>query len=130
MKRAISLLFISICFNLFGQEQLAYQVPKKTLKDLVDVDLAPRVLRNNSATKMVLLYRPSYKSIADLSKKELRIAGLRVDPERYIGSRTTYIHRVAVVAPATSKTPIDVSGLPEHPKLSNFRWSPMSKKLL
>ena len=78
---------------------------------------------------MVLLYRPSYKSIADLSKKELRIAGLRVDPERYIGSRTTYIHRVAVVAPATSKTPIDVSGLPEHPKLSNFRWSPDEQKI-
>ena len=129
MKRAISLLFIFICFNLFGQEQLAYQVPKKTLKDLVDVDLDPRVLRNNSATKMVLLYRPSYKSIADFSKKELRIAGLRVDPERYIGSRTTYIHRVAVVAPATSKTPIDVSGLPEHPKLSNFRWSPDEQKI-
>ena len=129
MKRAISLLFIFICFNFFGQEQLAYQVPKKALKDLVDVDLAPRVLRNSSATKMVLLYRPTYKSIADLSKKELRIAGLRVDPERYIGSRTTYIHRVAVVAPATSKTQIDVSGLPEHPKLSNFRWSPDEQKI-
>ena len=83
-------MFFSLLSSItFAQEELGYQLPKKELLELVDVNLAPQVLSNSKNSVMVLISRSTYKSIADLSKAELRIAGLRVDPKRYIGSRTT-----------------------------------------
>ena len=82
----------------FAQEELGYQIPRKELKELIDFDMAPTVLNNSKNTVLVLLSRPTYKTIAELSIKELRLAGLRVDPKRYIGSRTTYYNKVELIS--------------------------------
>lgn len=125
-----SALFILLFFGYApAQEQLGYQLPKKELLDLVDVDLAPQVLSNSKNTVLVLISRSTYKSISDLSKKELRIAGLRVDPKRFIGSRTTYYNKVQLIQLAKGTSTIEVSGLPEKPQLTNFSWSPDEKKI-
>ena len=118
-----------VSYLLNAQEELGYQIPKKELLDLIDVDLAPTVLRNTKNTVMVLLSRSTYKSIADLSRKELRIAGLRVDPKRFIGSRTTYYNKVELVDFEKGKTPLLVAGLPNKPQLTNFIWSPDEKMI-
>ena len=118
-----------VSYLLNAQEELGYQIPKKELLDLIDVDLAPTVLRNTKNTVMVLLSRSTYKSIADLSRKELRIAGLRVDPKRFIGSRTTYYNKVELVDFEKGKTRLLVAGLPNKPQLTNFIWSPDEKMI-
>ena len=100
MKRKfVGLLMLVSCTfaSLEAQEELGYQVPNKALLDMVDIDLAPYVLSNSDNSVLVMLYRPTYKSIKTLSRKELRIAGLRVDPQRFIGSRTTYYNKVTLV---------------------------------
>jgi dipeptidyl aminopeptidase/acylaminoacyl peptidase len=99
------------------------------LLNLIDVDLAPTVLRNSKNTVMLLLSRSTYKSIADLSRQELRIAGLRVDPERFIGSRTTYYKKVELIDFEKGEHPLIVEGLPNNPQLTNFIWSPDEKKI-
>ena len=129
MKNIIITLFITASYLLNAQEELGYQVPKKELLDLIDVDLAPTVLRNTKNTVMVLLSRSTYKSIADLSRKELRIAGLRIDPKRFIGSRTTYYNNVELVNFEKGETPLLVDGLPNKPQLTNFIWSPDEKMI-
>ena len=129
MKNIVITLFITASYLLNAQEELGYQVPKKELLDLIDVDLAPTVLRNTKNTVMVLLSRSTYKSIADLSRKEQRIAGLRVDPKRYIGSRTTYYNNVELVHFEEGETPLLVDGLPNKPQLTNFIWSPDEKMI-
>ena len=129
MKNIIITLFITVSYLLNAQEELGYQVPKKELLDLIDVDLAPTVLRNTKNTVMVLLSRSNYKSITDLSRKELRIAGLRVDPKLFIGSRTTYYNKVELVDFKKGETPLKVNGLPNKPKLTNFIWSPDEKMI-
>jgi len=118
-----------VSYLLNAQEELGYQIPKKELLDLIDVDLPPTVLRNTKNTVMVLLSRSTYKSIANLSRKELRIAGLRVDPKRFIGSRTTYYNKVELVDFEKGKTPLLVAGLPIKPQLTNFIWSPDEKMI-
>ena len=45
---------------------------------------------------MIFLYRDNYKSIKDLSIKELRLGGLRIDPKTNIGSRITYYNNVKI----------------------------------
>ena len=125
----IYLFFALLSSITFSQEELGYQLPKKELLELVDVNLAPQVLSNSKNSVMVLISRSTYKSIADLSKAELRIAGLRVDPKRYIGSRTTYYNKVQIIDLSEGKDPIVVRGLPREPQLTNFTWSPDEKKI-
>ncbi len=79
---------------------------------------------------MVLIYRNQYKSIEELSKDELRLAGLRIDPKTNIGSRTTYYNNIQVkdLSKNDSKQ-VQVTGLPEHPSFANFTWSPDQTKI-
>ena len=132
MKRHFISILLFAIFTLApleAQEELGYQVPKKALLDMVDIDLAPAVLSNSDNSTLVMLYRPTYKSIATLSRKELRIAGLRVDPQRFIGSRTTYYNKVTLVDLSQGKTPQAIQGFPDNPQLSNFNWSPDEKRI-
>ena len=80
MKNITFAFFLAFTLFLNAQQELSYQIPKKSLLDLIDVDLSPAVLKNTNNNILILLSRATYKSIADLSRKELRIAGLRVDP--------------------------------------------------
>ena len=122
------LLFFS--FVSHSQKNLTYQIPKKEILDLVDVDRAPSVLKDEKNNYMVFVYRPEYKSIDELSQKEMRLGGLRVNPYLNIGSRTTYYNKVKILRlKKGDKSPIEVKGLPANPKLSNFVYSPDQSKI-
>ena len=122
------LLFFS--FVSHSQKNLTYQIPKKEILDLVDVDRAPSVLKDEKNNYMVFVYRPEYKSIDELSQKEMRLGGLRVNPYLNIGSRTTYYNKVKILRlKKGDKSPIEVKGLPTNPKLSNFVYSPDQSKI-
>ena len=95
---------------LSSQEKTSYQIPKKELLELIDVELAPSIIKDSKNENFVFLYRDAYKSISDLSQEELRIAGLRVNPSKYIGSRTTYYKNVKVLKLSKSKEPSTIKG--------------------
>jgi len=125
-------ILISLIFSLGvdAQKNLSYKKPKKEILDLVNVDRAPSVLKDEKNEYMVFVYRPEYKSIEELSQKEMRLAGLRVNPYLNIGSRTTYFNKVKILRlKKGDKTPIDVKGLPQNSKLSNFVYSPDQSKI-
>ncbi|MEL6652350.1 MAG: S9 family peptidase, partial [Bacteroidota bacterium] len=123
----ICLLFLSMT-SLIAQENLTYQKPPKDILDLVDVSLAPGVIMDDDAENMILLYRDAYKSLADLSEKEMRLAGLRINPNTNIGSRTTFYKNLKVQKVQGGEAR-QVMGLPENPRLSNFNWSPDQGKI-
>jgi len=130
MQRLITLLLILAVMPVFSQENLDYQKPPKEILELVDVQLAPSVILNEDMDKMVLLFRDAYKSIEELSKKELRLAGLRIDPKTNIGSRVTYYNDIKIreISDYAVST-MDVKRLPENPRLSNFSWSPNQQRM-
>ena len=76
----LALALISVCLS--AQVNLEYQKPSKEILDLVDVPMAPSVRMDNNKEYMVLLYRDAFKTIAELSKEELRLGGLRIAPRR------------------------------------------------
>ena len=80
MKKLIVLLMLSVTIILNAQESLNYQKPPKEILELVDVQPAPYVWIDDAKENIVLLYRDSYKTIEELSQKEMRLAGLRIDP--------------------------------------------------
>ncbi len=128
MKKLLSLVIILFVFLGYSQENLTYQKPPKAILDLVDAPLAPTVLINDSGDHMVMLYRDYYKSIAELSETELRLAGLRINPKTNIGSRTNYYNNIKIKSPK-AKEGTQVTGMPENPRLANFKWSPDQSKI-
>ncbi len=96
LRKWMFVLFAACSCQLFAQDGLQYQKPSKEILDLVDVTLAPATLVDDAQKNMVLLFRDNYKSIEDLSKEELRLAGLRIDPVTNIGSRVTYYNKLEV----------------------------------
>lgn len=129
MKKLIfCFLATSLIFTATAQENLTYQKPPQEILELVDVPLAPATIIDSKGEMMVFLYRDQYKSIAELSETEMRLGGLRINPVTNINSRATFYNNVQVKA-VNSKEPMQVKGLPENPKLTNFSWSPDETKI-
>lgn len=114
--------------NLFAQENLDYQKPPQEILDLVDAPLAPIVRIDSKGENMVLMYRDVYKSINELSEKELRLAGLRINPKTNIGSRTRYYNNIELKK-ADGKFVQKITGLPATGRYANFKWSPDETKM-
>jgi len=132
MKRLSLFLFLALMIfpGLTAQENLDYQKPSKEILELVDVPRAPSVLLDDKQEYMVFLYRDAYKTIEELSRKELRLGGLRIDPVTNIGSRTTFYTNLKVQSLTEENAPvIEVKGLPGSPKLANLSWSPDQQKM-
>jgi dipeptidyl aminopeptidase/acylaminoacyl peptidase len=132
-KSTLTLIVIIITFlistNHNAQENVIYQKPPKEILELVDVELAPRTFFDSENKVMLLAYRDAYKSIEELSIKELRLGGLRIDPKTFIGSRTRYYNNVKVNFIEGKPKVVEVLGLPKNPRLANFNWSPDERKV-
>lgn len=131
MKRQIITCFLCIAasfFSSYAQENLTYQKPPKPILDLVDVPLAPGTYINSKGDLMLFLYRDQYKTIAELSEKELRLGGLRINPATNISSRARYFTDIKIKS-VKDNDPTNVTGLPENPRIANLSWSPDEKKL-
>ncbi len=126
-KLSVLLTFLFIVF-LNAQEKLTYQKPSEEILQLVDAPLAPSVRLADDGSYMVLLYRNQYKSIAELSEKEMRLAGLRINPKTNIGSRTNYYNNVKVQKKGDDQA-VQVEGLPKNARLANYSWSPDQSKV-
>ncbi|RXG28642.1 S9 family peptidase [Leeuwenhoekiella palythoae] len=121
-------LFLLLTASVVAQVNLDYQKPPQEILDLVDVPRAPWVLMNTEGDTMLLMYRDSYKTIAELSEEELRLGGLRINPKTNIGSRTTFYNDIKIKGIEETEAGT-ISGLPEDAKLSNFNWSPDESKM-
>ncbi|MGD1842658.1 MAG: prolyl oligopeptidase family serine peptidase [Thermonemataceae bacterium] len=129
MKHSLLIVFVCTIISFTqAQDNLNYQKPSEEILTLADAPLAPRILLDADKTYMVLLYRDAYKSIAELSETEMRLAGLRINPTTNIGSRTNYYNNVKVKG-VKEQTAKQVSGLPDNPRVANFAWSPDQTKI-
>ncbi|MEM6720120.1 MAG: prolyl oligopeptidase family serine peptidase [Bacteroidota bacterium] len=127
-KNSFTLLFFLSFLCLNAQENIGYQQPPQEILDLADAAPAPRMRMDTKGEKFYFLERSNYKSIAELSEKELRLAGLRINPKTNIGSRQSYYDNILIRIgrDAAEET---VAGLPSNGRFSYFSWSPDEKKL-
>ncbi len=96
MKKLILLAFCFATVYSFAQVNLTYQKPSKEILELVDVQPTPSVQMDDNSEYMILMYRDAFKSIAELSRVEMRLGGLRIDPVTNIGSRTRYSNNIRI----------------------------------
>ncbi len=123
------LLFVVVIFNtnLFAQDAIDYQTPPKEIYDLVMAKPTPGVTFDKKGQYMLVLERSSMPSVEDLAQPELRIAGLRINPNNFGPSRSAYITGF-IVKEMTTGNEFKVTGLPANLKAGNLQWSPNEDK--
>jgi dipeptidyl aminopeptidase/acylaminoacyl peptidase len=125
------LLILALWLNvslMYAQEALVYQRPPEEIAKLVEAPLTPAVILSPDKTMMALLDRSDYPSIEELSRPELRIAGLRLNPDNFGPSRGNYFVGIKFKIIRGMKE-YAVTGLPTPLQISNASFSPDSKKL-
>ncbi|WP_295212341.1 prolyl oligopeptidase family serine peptidase [uncultured Chryseobacterium sp.] len=124
---------LTICLLAFlnfydAQESITYQKPSAEILKLADYERPPGVLMNSKKDWIVFTYRPTYKTLEDLSQQEMKLGGLRINPVTNISSTATYSNNLKV-RKINDKTEVQVKNLPANPKITYTSFSPDEKKL-
>ena len=130
MKKVILVLIALFSFELLteAQENLTFQKPSAEILALADYERAPTVTMDSRKEYILLRYRDTYKSLNDLNQEELRLGGLRINPVTNISSTITYFNNLKIRKIAATDE-IQVTGLPQNPRISNISMSPDEKKI-
>lgn len=111
-----------------SQEKLVYQTPPNEILKLVDIERAPIVSTDSKSEQMLFFYRNSFKSLADLNQPELKLAGLRINPDANISSTLTYFNNIRYKKTTDQKIK-DISSLPVDARIAYATFSPDETKL-
>ena len=119
------LLFVSSA-TLVAQD--GYKTPPKDVMDLVLVKPTPGVSIDDKAEWMLFTQSNSYPSVEELARPELRIAGMRINPNNFAPSRQTFVNDLWFKNLSSNKE-FKISGLPSPLMAGNITWSPNDKKV-
>ncbi len=78
--------------NAFSQVDQIYQTPSPEILSLVDIQPQPLVRIDYANRYMVLLERSAFKTLEELAADEIRLAGLRINPETNSQGRKTFFY--------------------------------------
>ncbi|HEY2091349.1 MAG TPA: prolyl oligopeptidase family serine peptidase [Thermoanaerobaculia bacterium] len=129
MTRLIRILFLLlIAAAAFAQPATTYQMPPKALADLVDAPAFPIATVSPDSQRILLAEPPPLLTIADLAEPELKLAGVRFNPQTHDQPRALYFKKLTFVTVADGKQ-VNVTGLPDNPRVRHIAWSPDSKRV-
>ena len=117
------LVYTAICYAQDG-----YKTPPKEIMDLVLVKPTPNVSLDDKAEWMLFSQSNSYPSVEELAQPELRIAGLRINPNNFAPSRQNFINDIWLKNVKNNKE-YKLTGLPSPLRAGNISWSPDDKKI-
>ncbi|HEN21037.1 MAG TPA: S9 family peptidase, partial [Desulfobacteraceae bacterium] len=124
MKRLFLLLSLPVIIVTvtLAQEALEYQKPPKDIVDIMMAEPTPSVSISPDGSTIALIERPGMPSIEDLSREELRIGGLRIDPAVNGPSRRSYSIGITLMD-IDGSNKRNLKGLPGDLKMGSFSWS-------
>ena len=125
LSTALLVLFMnSPQYSAHGQQ--TYQQPPQEVVDIIDATPAPAVSFSPDREWILMIDRPSMPGIEDLSRRMLRLAGMRIDPSANSPFSTSFytgLNLRKLRGGATVKVP-----LPEGAKISGVAWSHLSDR--
>jgi dipeptidyl aminopeptidase/acylaminoacyl peptidase len=122
------LLILLIACAALAQTETKYQTPPKSIADLVDAPAFPFASVSPDQQRILLVEPPPLLTIADLAEPELKLAGIRFNPQTHDQPRATYFRKLTFVSIADGRK-TEVSGLPNEPRVRHIDWSPDSKRI-
>ena len=127
-----TLLVISVAPSLAAQS--AYREPPPVIAAILDAAPTPSVSLSPDRTRMALLQRAGYPSIAEVAAPELRLAGLRFDPVTNGPSRGSGVRGISVqpVRGGTARAldiPLPAGDAGRGAPIANVSWSPSGERI-
>src|SRR5690606_15124517 len=120
-----------LCMALLGlslpkgwtQENLAYQMPPKSIADLVDTPMPPTLEINNNQTWMLVLKTPRYVDMELAANPMVGLAGLRINPNTFTleAELHGFFTDVEVTNLANNSVVGKIQNMPVDYKISNIQ---------
>src|ERR1700748_685669 len=110
-KLLLPLLLLLATTGIKAQDAVGYKMPPKEIADLLLAKSTPGVVTDAKADWLLLTDRSSYPSVADMAMPEMRIAGLRINPNNFALSRQAFIDGFTLKDVKTGQS-FPVTGLP------------------
>ena len=124
MKSAtLTILALSATAGSSFAESVPYRMPPKAMADIADAAPTPGVILDPTGRWLLVLEHPALASMADLSREELRLAGIRLNPSTNARSRRDVAIRAELLRVADG-SPRAIQGLPEAPRIDDVSFSP------
>ncbi|HEY5611457.1 MAG TPA: prolyl oligopeptidase family serine peptidase, partial [Thermoanaerobaculia bacterium] len=122
MLERVALVLSLVSAVALAQESETYQMPPKEIADLVDAPLTPGAITSPDQKWILLVESPPLLTMEDLSQPELKLAGLRFNPQTNDQTRPGYFRKLSLVESRSGKT--REIAFPANPRARNITWSP------
>lgn len=129
--KALALGLLALCFAAgiaAAQTDIPFQKPPREILELADVAQPPRVMTDRHHRYLIFLTRPNFKTLQELSEPELKLAGIRINPQNHNQARTMSYMTLSLQEFPSGK-PIPIVGLPENLRMEYIGFSPKGSYL-
>lgn len=129
--RIVRLFLLTVCclYYFTGQAQdVGYQLPPKEIAGLLLAKPTPAINVNDAGEWMLLMERNTYPTVEELGQPEVRIAGLRLNPNNFSPSRQSFINNFTLKNIKTNKE-YKIPGLPANMLAGNVTWNFSGNKI-
>ncbi len=128
MKAIVTILFLILIMHSKAQDQITYKEPPKEIYDLIMAKPVPSASVDDAGKWMLLMERNTFPTVSELAEPELRIAGLRINPNNFAQSRMTTLAGMSLKDLSTLKE-FPIKGLPANLRATSIQWSPSQNKI-
>lgn len=127
MKKLLILLLCGLNITATAQDDVTYQRPPQVMADILLAPGTPSISIDDKGQYMLFIQRSSYPKIEELAQPELRIAGLRLNPNNFGPSRQTYVTSFRIKNLTTGRE-IPVTGVPSPLRAGSPVWNSSQTK--
>lgn len=122
------ILFLMITLTTHSQEDISYQKPPEEILKLVDIERPPIVNMDSKGEQILFFYRSTFKTLAELNQAEMKLGGLRINPDANISSTITYYNNIKYKK-TNEKDVRQIQGLPTDSRIAYVSFSPDETKI-
>ncbi len=124
----VAILFVQFLSISYAQDAINYQLPPKEIADLLLAKPTPTISVDSKAEWMLVVERNSYPTVEELGQPEVRLAGLRLNPNNFSPSRQSFINNFQLKNINSEKV-FALMGMPVKLMAGNISWSPNEQKI-
>jgi dipeptidyl aminopeptidase/acylaminoacyl peptidase len=128
MRNLLTFIAVIISASLLAQDAVNYQTPPQVIMDLALAKPTPGVSVDNKGEWMLIIERNSYPTVEELGQPEVRVAGMRINPNNFSLSRQNFINNFTLKNLKTGKE-YKISGLPMNLLSTTAVWNEKQNKI-
>jgi dipeptidyl aminopeptidase/acylaminoacyl peptidase len=128
MRKLLLLLLGFPCLISYAQDAISYQTPPRVIMDLALAKPTPQISVDKKGEWMLIIERNSYPTVEELGQPEVRVAGMRINPNNFSLSRQNFINNFILKNIKTGKE-YKITGLPANLLSTTAQWNEKQNKI-